>query len=86
MLEEALNQARIDLRLHLARTADEKGVVLPHAGPAIVEDNRNLLVHLWIRGHCVERLHDIARKTEFQPLRDFIGPIISLPRIERHPL
>ena len=86
MLDEALNQARIDLRLHLAKLSDPRGIVLSHKAPEVLEDNRNLLVHLWIRGQCAQRLVDVAKKTDFEPLRGFLKLIVNLPTIQKHGL
>ena len=83
MLQEALNQASIDLRLNLAKLSKAQGIAIPHASPTIAEDNRNLLVHIWIRGHCFEKLNEIMQKTEFAPLRDFLLPLTKLPAIRK---
>jgi len=86
MLAEALNQARIDLRLYLAKSVQGSGIALPHAGPAIIEDNSNLLVHLWLRGKCAERIVEVASKTDYPPLKDLLRAIAKLPTISKQGL
>lgn len=87
MLQEALNQALVELRLYVDRLSEKKGFGLPCARPEFIEDNQNLLVHLWVRGRCFERLDKIARKTQCEPLHELLNRIVSsLPQIRRDEL
>jgi hypothetical protein len=82
MLQEALNHARIGLSLYLAKLSEEKNIPLPHAGPKITEDKHNLIVSLWVRNYCIESFKEIARKTEFEPLKEFLKIVFTHPCIK----
>lgn len=81
MLDEALQQAKLDLGLHLNNLAHSGG----HPPPNVMEDNIGLLVHVWIKGTC-PHLRQVHQKSEYEPLRDAILPILSVPFIGRTPL
>jgi hypothetical protein len=78
MLVEALGQARIDLAAYIEKEAtslDEIGI-----SELIKPADVKLLVHLWVRGVC-KHLVDVYRQTECDPLREFLRPILELPKI-----
>lgn len=85
MLGEALQQAKIDLGLYLQQCHHAGGYPPPPNSPNILPDTINLLVHVWIRGTC-PHLGEVYNKSEYEPLRDAIRPILNLPVIKRKKL
>ncbi|WP_323847443.1 hypothetical protein [Microbulbifer magnicolonia] len=85
MLKEALNQAQIDLALFIETYYEKCPQLIPPNVPNTTESNINLLVHTWVRG-AGDSLKDVYQKTEYEPLREALRPIIPLPTMERSSL
>lgn len=78
MLDEALNQALIDLRLYIADFAQRKQIQLPFSTPPVVPHNWNHLAYLWARGKHAEALKTIKDKTEVIDLAEKIQVAMSI--------
>jgi hypothetical protein len=81
MVGEALQRAKINLGLYL-QDRDRAGAYPPPPNsPNVLPDTIDLLVRVWIRGTC-PHLNEVFKKTEYEPLRDAIRPILNLPVIK----
>ena len=85
MLEEASQQGKIDLGLYLQERQDADGYSPPPNSPNVLEDNINLLVHVWVRRTC-PHLVEVYKRTECEQLKDAMSPILKLPIMEREKL
>ena len=85
VLREALDEAKLRLRRYLFEARDPQNQ--PSFREAdIREDNRNLFMHYWLRGECMDQLERIFRITEFAPLQTDLQHVLELQRPERRDL
>lgn len=85
MLEAALEHAKIDLASYLESQDKEGGLMGLLEAPKLLEDNKNLLVHIWLRGRA-NQLNEVYKKTECDELKEYIGVILKLPIISSEEL
>jgi hypothetical protein len=83
MLEEALAQARINLANYVHDKAKSLGEI--DTSELIKPADLKLLVHLLVRGAC-KHLVAVYQQTECEQLREFLRPILELPKIAIHDL
>lgn len=82
MLREAFEQAKSQLRVHLAKINVRRNFHVEPSTLIIREENEDFFVHCWVRNICKDQIANIAQKTEHEPLANFLNWVIDLPQIE----
>ncbi|SAL52747.1 hypothetical protein [Caballeronia concitans] len=82
ILNEALNQALIDLRIYIADFAQKRQIPLPLSGPAVVEHPWTHLIQLWLRGKHTKALQTIMKDSQAQELSEKLKVATNIPPIK----
>lgn len=82
VLDELVNQARIDIGIHIQKNYSDKPFLIPPGELRITETDLAFLVHMQVRGEA-DFLFDIISNTDCNELRDALEPITALQRVSQ---
>lgn len=80
VLDELLNQARMDIGLHIQNHYGEKPFLVPTGELQITETDLAFLVHMQVRGEA-KFLFEIIDGTDCTELSDALAPITALQQV-----
>ena len=79
LLNELLEQAKLRLRRHILETQPDRALELLSRRLDALPSSSNLFVNLWMRSNYQAQLIEIGRKTECDPLMEFLRWVAGLP-------
>lgn len=80
LFNEMLNQAKLRLHQYILEQKGPEWFSLLAKRLDVLSSNQNLFVNLWLRGGYSECLESIHKKTECEPLADFLEWVCRLPK------